>query len=172
MAEKGPQSVIAGNYLAKPYALVDLPVYRTLPFRERAVLEAIQRSFNGFNNGRLCVSMDEIAERIGNANHHANKAAIGELVRRGLLAIEQVHPRGSRKSNEYRLTFAGTGDRRKSCVGDRGISRLAARAGRAKAAPTFPRRKKVTGDYRNGRGLVRCDHRNGKETVRCDHRNA
>lgn len=108
--ERPPQNVIAGNYLAIPYALCESDAYRTASLREKAVLAAIQRKFNGWNNGRIGVSMDEIAHFIGSANHAANKVAIGGLIERGLLAIEKIHPKGSRKSTEYRLTYASTGD--------------------------------------------------------------
>lgn len=107
---KPPHRQVDGNYLAKPFEVLDHPAYFTGSHRMKAVLEAIQREFNGFNNGRLCVSRDVIARRSGSKNHAANRKALGEAIERGLLVVEKVHPVGSRLAPEYRLTYISTGD--------------------------------------------------------------
>jgi hypothetical protein len=102
-----------GSYLLIPHRVLSSEAYRTASHRAKAVFLAILESFNGFNNGEIGVTMELIAERTGNHNHAANKRAIGELMARGLLAIEKIHPRGARKATEYRITFISSGSERR-----------------------------------------------------------
>lgn len=92
-----------------PHAVLESPAYRTASYRARAVLTAIVARFNGFNNGRICLSSKELAVELGCQNYSSNSEAIGELISRGLIALEKSWPRGVRKSHEYRLTFVSSG---------------------------------------------------------------
>jgi hypothetical protein len=65
--------------------------------------------FNGFNNGRICLSSAELADALHCWNYAANAKAIAELVGRGLVVVTRSYPRGVRLSPEYRLTFASSG---------------------------------------------------------------
>lgn len=94
-----------GGYLLLPQVVVDSPAFRTASFRAQALLILLHRTFNGFNNGKLCLSRNQIAEGLNCQNHAANRKALGELVARGLVVQEKSYPLGSRLANEYRLTF-------------------------------------------------------------------
>lgn len=96
-------------YLLLPHVLLKSEAYRTASFRARAALLAIAQRFNGYNNGRICISAKEMAEALNCWNYASNSVAIGELVARGIVVIERVPPRGSRLSTEYRLTFVSSG---------------------------------------------------------------
>lgn len=108
--DRAPQKAVAGNYIAIPYALFDSPAYAGLSARAKDVVNAIARSFNGFNNGRIPVSREQIASRTGSHNYAANRAAIAEAASAGVIAVERVYPRGSRLSTEYRLCYYETGE--------------------------------------------------------------
>ncbi len=92
-----------------PHAVLESPAYRTASYRARAVLTAIVARFNGFNNGRICISSKELAIELGCQNYSSNSEAVGELISRGLIVLEKSWPRGVRKSHEYRLTFVSSG---------------------------------------------------------------
>lgn len=98
-----------GNYILLPHAVIDSPAFKTASFRAQALLILLHRTFNGFNNGKLCLSRNQIAEGLNCQNHAANRKALGELVARGLVVQEKSYPLGSRLANEYRLTFISTG---------------------------------------------------------------
>ncbi|MGZ2411117.1 hypothetical protein ACUXST_000514 [Sphingomonas sp. F9_3S_D5_B_2] len=99
-----------GGFMLIPHALADSDAFRTLPFRSRAVLLALLRRFDGYNNGRIGLSTRKLADALGTTNYSANSEALGYLVARGIVAVERVGERGSRRSREFRLTFISTGE--------------------------------------------------------------
>lgn len=90
-----------------PHVPLDALLVTVSP-RAVAVAFAILRRFNGYNNGHIGMSMRDIAEAIGSANHGANIAALRELERSGFIAVAR-YPKGQRRANEYRLTFISYG---------------------------------------------------------------
>lgn len=101
-----------GSYLLLPHSVIDalLPYARR---RELAVLIAIARRFNGFNNGKISVSMREIAEATGSTDYSANGKAISWLVEAGFVWIAATYPKGARMAREYGLTWVSSGSEQK-----------------------------------------------------------
>lgn len=97
-----------GGYTLLPHAVLD-ELLSTVGPRAVTIALAIVRRFNGFNNGRIGLSMRELAEAIGSANHNANMAALHELERAGFIVVASRFPKGQRRANEYRLTFGTYG---------------------------------------------------------------
>lgn len=97
-----------GSYSRLPHCLLKHDAYRTASFRARAALDVLARRHNGFNNGRITMSADELAHGLNCQNHRANSAAMGELIARGIVSLERDYPRGSRLAREYRLTYVST----------------------------------------------------------------
>lgn len=100
--------VRGGMYFRLPHCLMDHPAFRTASFRAQTALGVLGRRHNGFNNGRITMSSQELAIGLNCQNHRANSAAMRELMTRGLVELMKDHPRGSRLAREYRLTFVST----------------------------------------------------------------
>lgn len=98
-----------GAYRQLPVRLLESGAWAGLSMRARCILIALLRRFSGYNNGSIAASSRDLADAIGSHRYAANRAAIGELVAAGIVAIERVHPNGSRMATEYRLTFIETG---------------------------------------------------------------
>jgi hypothetical protein len=94
-----------GRFLLLPHCLLTSEAYRTASPRCLKALTVLCLRHTGFNNGRIGLSLRDLARGMDSQNHGANARAVGELIARGILAVERVHPRGSRLANEYRLTF-------------------------------------------------------------------
>jgi hypothetical protein len=90
-----------------PHVALDALLVIVSP-RAVSIALAVVRRFNGYNNGRISMSMRDLAEAIGSANHAANIAALRELEHTGFLAVTR-YPKGQRKANDYRLTFVSSG---------------------------------------------------------------
>lgn len=97
-----------GSYARLPHCLTKHDAYRTASFRARAALDVLAQRHNGFNNGKISMSADELAYGLNCQNHRANATALGELIARGIITLEKDHPRGSRLAREYRLTYIST----------------------------------------------------------------
>lgn len=98
-----------GDFRQLPVSVLDSVAWNCLTLRARCLLLALLRRFNGFNNGSIAASARDLADAVGSHRYSANRAALGELVETGLIAIERTHPRGSRMATEYRLTFIESG---------------------------------------------------------------
>ena len=63
------------------------------------------RLYNGTNNGRIVLSAQKLAERLGRSKSHAARALL-ELEVAGFIATETIgtFTRRDRKASEYRLT--------------------------------------------------------------------
>lgn len=96
-----------GSYSMLPHSALDAMLVTVSP-RAVAIALAILRRFNGYNNGRIGMSMRDVAEAIGSANNPANTAAIAELERTGFIRVIR-YPHGQRKANDYSLTFISSG---------------------------------------------------------------
>jgi hypothetical protein len=98
-----------GRFALLPHCLTASDAYRLASFRAKAIVAVVAARFDGFNNGHICLSARELADALGCQNHRANSTALGECIARGLLVCERPHPRGSRLSPEYRLTWVSSG---------------------------------------------------------------
>lgn len=101
-----------GAYYMIPHVVHDSAAYRSASPKAKALLGILLRRFNGFNNGKITLSVREAAEELGSQNYTAVKGAFGELIGRGLLAMEKAPPKGSRLAREWRITFITTGSRK------------------------------------------------------------
>jgi hypothetical protein len=108
--EKGDSR--GGGFLLLPHCLLNSEAFRTASPRAIKVLFALCSKHTGFNNGRIAAGFRDLAEWMDCQNHAANSMAIGELVGRGIVAVECEHPKARRLSTEYRLTFIRTEDAR------------------------------------------------------------
>ncbi len=79
--------------------------------RARSALYVMLERFNGFNNGRICLSIDNLGAALGNQNHAANSRALVELMDRGFLECVAGANHIKSKAREYRLTFIESGHR-------------------------------------------------------------
>ena len=97
-----------GTFLLLPHCLLNSEAFRTASPRAIKVLLALCAKHNGFNNGAIGLGFRDLGEWGDCQNHAANNRALGELIARGLIALECEHPRACRHSSEYRLTFMPT----------------------------------------------------------------
>lgn len=108
-AQKGDAR--GGRFFLLPHCVLNSEAFRTASPRAIKVLMALCAKHDGFNNGRICLGFRELAQWTECQNHAAHNEALGELVARGLAAVECEHPKAKRLSTEYRLTFLPTEDR-------------------------------------------------------------
>lgn len=97
-----------------PHVVADSPAHLSLSTFDRAVFAEILRRFNGFNNGDIAITYEEIGARLTGPNRSAPNnariaAAIGRLVLHGL--IDEPLPQSwmQRRARRYRLTFISSG---------------------------------------------------------------
>lgn len=96
-----------GGYILLPHVVSDALLPVASP-RAIAILIAILRGFNGFNNGSIAISMRDMGKAIGSPENSANAAAVQWLEDRGFIRVRRF-PKGQRKASEYELTFITTG---------------------------------------------------------------
>lgn len=96
-----------GSYFLVPHETLDRLLCST-SLRAAAAWFAIGRNFNGFNNGKIGLSMRDLADAIGSHDNPANADAIAELEAAGFIRVRRF-PKGARKANEYELTHISTG---------------------------------------------------------------
>ena len=108
--ERPPQRAAtrSGGFTGLPHVVQDSAAYRHLSLWGRAVLLELIREFNGYNNGRLWISFDQLCDRLRTTNRRAIKAAFTELFSHGLVDVAAAADRRHHKAREYRLTFVAT----------------------------------------------------------------
>lgn len=110
---QGPQKADhGGNFVMRPRRVTASVAWRHLSFRARAVLEAFEHAFNGFNNGEIAFAIHDIGKFIGNQNHSANAKAVAELIQKGFLEQTSDENRAMSKARTYRITHISTGKAR------------------------------------------------------------
>lgn len=97
-----------------PHIVADSAAYLALDPFERAVFAEILRRFNGYNNGSIGITYEEIGERLkgrnrGRPNNSRIARAVARLVDHGLLGEPEPHSWMERRAREYRLTFVTSG---------------------------------------------------------------
>lgn len=103
-----------GNLSGLPHVVSDSAAYLWCTPFERAVFAEILRRFNGYNNGQIAISYEELSDRLKGANRTAINGrriadALARLVERGLIAEPEPGDWLQRKAREYRLTFISYG---------------------------------------------------------------
>ena len=97
-----------------PHAVADSSAYLDLSVFERAVFSEVLRRFNGFNNGAIAVSYEQIGERIKGRNQcRPNNGRIARamvsLMEHGFIAEPTLESWTERRAREYRITFIASG---------------------------------------------------------------
>jgi hypothetical protein len=97
-----------------PHVVADSTAYLALTPFERAVLGEILRKFNGYNNGTIAITYEQIGDRLkgpntGRPNNGRIGRAIAKLVGHGLLAEPTPASWLERRAREYRFTFISSG---------------------------------------------------------------
>lgn len=92
-----------------PDCLLKSDAYRTASFRAKAALNVLLSRHSGFNNGKITMSVEELAFGLACQNFAANAAAMAELQSRGIIELMKDYPRGVRLAREYRVTFIPVG---------------------------------------------------------------
>lgn len=99
-----------GRYIQLPMDLLEAAMQSVSP-RAFKILCAIHAKFNGFNNGRINISMRAIGKATGSDCNASNARAISELINNGFLWIGQDYAKGQRKARGYGLTYMTSGDK-------------------------------------------------------------
>lgn len=91
-----------------PKAVIQSEAYRDLSLWARAVFVEIVAVFDGYNNGKIALSITQICERLSNSNRRAAIRAVGELVEHGLVEITIEGSWARQHARQFRLTFASS----------------------------------------------------------------
>lgn len=91
------------QYLPLPYGQIKSSAWRSLSGAAVKLWLELHTRFNGGNNGKLHLSMNEAAEILG-LGKATVKRAFDELVAKGFLALEREGNWYSRRAHEWRLT--------------------------------------------------------------------
>lgn len=107
----GPQKPDhGGNFYMVPRRVQDSVAWRYLSVPARVVLQVLQARHDGFNNGRIGISVHDIGTALGDQNHGANSKAVAELIEKGFVECTTDANRHQSKVRSYRLTFVSTGE--------------------------------------------------------------
>ena len=99
-----------GGFDLLPRCLTSSEAWRTASPRTTKAIVAILRRHNGFNNGKIAMSLSDLAYELDSQNHHANSRALAEAHARGICLLARSYPKGSRLAREYQLTFIESAD--------------------------------------------------------------
>lgn len=107
---RGPQKAdYRTNFYITPHMLVESVAWRHLSNRGRSVLSVLQTKHNGWNNGKIGMTIHELSAALGNQNHGANSRALAEVIEKGFAECMSDANRHLSLAREYRLTFVSTG---------------------------------------------------------------
>ena len=102
MAGKGKRGDGA-QYVPLPYAQLKSNAWRSLSGAAVKLLLELHTRYNGGNNGKLHLSMNEAAEILG-LGKATIKRAYDELIDKGFLVLEASGNWYSRRAHDWRLT--------------------------------------------------------------------
>ena len=92
-----------GQYAPMPYAILKSDAWRSLSGAAVKVWFELHTRFNGGNNGRLILSMNEAVEALGIGKGTVQRA-FGELQEKGFIVLETEGSWYHRRAHEWRLT--------------------------------------------------------------------
>ena len=97
-----------------PHVVADSPAYLALSPFERAVHAEILKRFNGYNNGAIGISYEEIGARLkgrngGPPNNSRIAKAVATLMGHGLIGEPTPESWMQRRARTYRLTYISSG---------------------------------------------------------------
>lgn len=97
-----------GAWAGIPVCVVNSPAYRDLSLWARAILVELVARMNGYNNGRIALSVAEICKALNNSSRSRAAKAIAELMEHGFIDVTHEAMWKERKAREYRITFVTT----------------------------------------------------------------
>lgn len=92
-----------------PRSLLASAAWIALGSRGRNVVLVINARFNGYNNGQIAISIEEIGRALGNQNHGSNGRALVAAIEHGFVECMADADHRQSKAREYRLTYIETG---------------------------------------------------------------
>ncbi len=92
-----------GQYVPLPYAMIKSPAWRSLSGPAVKLWLELHTRYNGNNNGKVFLSMNEAAENLGLGKATVQRA-FGDLQNKGFLVLEQEGNWYHRRAHEWRLT--------------------------------------------------------------------
>lgn len=102
MSKKGKRSQ-DGQYVPMPYAVLKSTAWRSLSGAAVKIWFELHARYNGGNNGRLHLSMNEAAKNLGIGKATAQRGFL-ELQEKGFIALESPGNWYSRRAHDWRLT--------------------------------------------------------------------
>ncbi|SPH24401.1 hypothetical protein DEA8626_03453 [Defluviimonas aquaemixtae] len=102
MARKGKRPE-EGQYVPLPYSLLKSPAWRSLSGAAIKVFLELHTRFNGGNNGKIHMSMNEAADVLGLGKATVQRAFV-ELQEKGFIALTASGSWYHRKAHDWRLT--------------------------------------------------------------------
>lgn len=96
-----------GQYVPLPYAMIKSPAWRALSGPAVKLWLELHTRFNGGNNGKVFLSMNEAAEVLGLGKATVQRA-FEDLQDKGFLVLEQEGDWYHRRAHEWRLTTKAT----------------------------------------------------------------
>ena len=102
-----PSTLGKKGFAGIPISVMESPAYRGLHLRSRAILFEIAARMNGYNNGKIVLSYEQIRDSTKCCNRDIAKA-MDQLWQHGLIEFRECENWVQRKAREYRLTFVST----------------------------------------------------------------
>ncbi|WP_299898976.1 helix-turn-helix domain-containing protein [uncultured Ruegeria sp.] len=96
-----------GQYVPLPYAMIKSPAWRALSGPAVKLWLELHSRYNGGNNGKVFLSMNEAAEILGLGKATVQRA-FEDLQNKGFLVLEQEGNWYHRRAHEWRLTTKAT----------------------------------------------------------------
>ena len=103
MARRTGKRPEEGQYAPMPYAILKSPAWRSLSGAAIKVFFELHSRFNGGNNGRIHLSMNEAATALGLGKATVQRA-FAELQEKGFISLEKAGNWYGRMAHEWRLT--------------------------------------------------------------------
>ncbi len=109
-----------GSWVGIPKCVMKSAAYIDLSLWARAVLVELVFRMNGYNNGKIVCTFDQLTKRLGNSNRRRMSEAFAELMDHGFVDVTQDADWKGRRGREYRLTFVNTtpGGKHKAATND------------------------------------------------------
>lgn len=104
MSRRGSKKRSEGQYAPLSYAMLKSPAWRQLSGAAMKVFLELHTRFNGGNNGKLHLSMNEAASILGMGKATVQRA-FAELQAKGFLVLETPGNWYHRRAHEWRLTI-------------------------------------------------------------------
>lgn len=102
-----PSTLGKKGFAGIPISVMERLAYRNLHLRSRAILFEIAARMNGYNNGKIVLSYEQIREATGCCNRDI-AGAMAQLWRHGLIEFRECENWNQHQAREYRMTFVSS----------------------------------------------------------------